>query len=188
MFILLNISLFFWYNGVMRALCTFGIIALFIGSAFIAPSEANVLAQAEQARAQVVTTVRGAVSSSQADVLLSVLPSPAKVFHRAVRTVIRTPVVTSKQWTSLLSKEKATGLQKVLEEIDFAARKHNPRLCASLDPATADRSQFVSPTLGDLLALCLAKVSADPERCSQIDPVSGASLKSICEGELVHRT
>ncbi len=232
MFIILNIPLIFWYNDVMRSLCTFGCLALFVGSAFITPSEANVLARAEQARSQVQTTVRGAllsgkvpdarditsasdilrriaksesasqavstvlkrgesvddlrtVLSSSADVLTSTLPTPSRVVSRAVRSVTRQPVVTSKQWKSLLGAKNDPALQKALEEIDFASRKHDPRLCLTLDPSTTDRTSFVSPTIGDLLALCLAKVSANPERCTAIDPLTGATLRSICEGELV---
>lgn len=232
MFILLNISFKFWYNDLMRSLLTFGCLMLFVGSAFITPSEANVVARAEQARSQVQTTIRGTlltgkvpdardiktatdvlrrisksesattavstvlkrgenvddlrrVLSSSADVLTSTLPIPQRVVSRAVRSVVRQPVVTSKQWKSLLTAKNSPDLQNALEEIDFASRKHDPRLCLTLDPSRVDRTSFVSPTIGDLLALCLAKVSADPERCTAIDPLTGATLRKICEGELV---
>lgn len=235
MYILLNIPTVFWYNGVMRTLCTFGFLALFIGSAFITPSQANVVARAEQARAQVQTTVRGALvkgstvdpasalrasalltralqneSASKAvssalrqhasasevkgalstslDALSLALPTPKKVVSHVVRSVVRTPVVTSKQWKSLLASKNSPALKRALEDIDFAARKHDPRFCRSLDPSLVDRSNFSAPTVGDLLALCLAKVSADPDRCSTIDPETGAVLRTICEAELVHAT
>lgn len=176
----------------MRSLITFGCLALFLGSAFITPSEDNVLARAESARTLVESTVRGAVALqsvphsreivSTVDVLRRVAKSGA--VSKAV-SIVRRPVVTSKEWKSLLKEKNSESLQTALEEIDFAARKHDPRLCLTLDPSQSDRAQFTSPTIGDLLALCLAKVSADFERCSAIDPVTGATLRSICEGELV---
>lgn len=66
---------------------------------------------------------------------------------------------------------------EILLAIETARETYDVRACHDL-PAVQGASR------GDYLAYCLARVTRDPKRCDQIDPVSIPNLKSLCNDEL----
>ncbi len=134
--------------------------------------------------------VKGAKGQADAATLLkaastlsSVLPTPSSIAQGAIHQVAsRLSVKVSKRWTELLKTETDGVLLAQLERIDWAFKKNDVRLCGELrthEPASPGNGI----TNTDLLALCLAKITREDIRCSQIGSTA-AVLKSICEEEL----
>ncbi len=86
------------------------------------------------------------------------------------------------RWTELVLAEKDPVLHKQLERIDWAAKKGDARLCRELTLGEVIDGGN-GPSTGDLLALCLAKVLGEGERCAQMSDAS-AALRTVCLEEL----
>ncbi len=167
----------------MRSLGTFGSIALFLGMAFVNPSKSLITERVAFARSQSSMTTAAVAST----VFSSVVPTPRKIVSR-VTHIVSPHIPRSHEWKSLLSNEKNPLLKDALESIDWAQRTSDVQLCRGFDSSFAKTTLDTAPTRGDLLALCLAKVSGNDSRCRQIDPRTAYELKAVCETELVGRT
>lgn len=86
------------------------------------------------------------------------------------------------RWSGLVSAEKDPVLRKQLERIDWAVQKGDARLCRELTLGEVI-DDGNGPSTGDLLALCLAKVLGEGDRCSQMSDAS-AALRTVCLEEL----
>ncbi len=139
----------------------------------------------EQAGKKVGTSDPVGLLAKSASLLSSVAPTPKKVISKVVSMVVPTLVKPSQEWKQVVANEKDPMLKHLYEEIDWAGHKSDVRLCKEIDPSVASLSSKDGPTIGDLLALCLAKATADASRCEQIDSTTAPELKSICESELV---
>jgi hypothetical protein len=134
------------------------------------------------------TAAKGAKGQTDAATLLkaantisSVLPTPTSVAQGAIHQVaLQLKPKTSKRWTELLKTEQDAVLLQQLQRIDWAVRKQDVRLCGEVKNPPVPVS---GPSTTDLLALCLAKITREGIRCSQIS-TSASILKSICEEEL----
>ena len=73
-----------------------------------------------------------------------------------------------------------------LERIEWALKKNDVRLCADVAEAAKNRSDQAPAALspGDYLALCIAIVTADEWRCTQIPAHLDSSIHSLCFEEL----
>jgi len=110
----------------------------------------------------------------------SVLPTPKQVVTKVVSKLISTPQLKqSDKWVELLKTEPDQKLLIQLERVDWAAKKGDLRLCKEI---TVEDSG-TGPTTGDLIALCVAKITRLSDRCNQIGD-EAAGLKSICIEEL----
>jgi hypothetical protein len=69
-----------------------------------------------------------------------------------------------------------------MEDIEWAVRKTNVRLCR--DIASDLLSTQDAPSQGDYLALCLGKVTGDMARCDQINSERAPIIKKLCTEEL----
>jgi len=132
----------------------------------------------------VTSNVKGQIASgalqTATNMLKDIVPEPATVAKAVVNQVTATvSSQVSKRWTELLSSEKDPALAKIYERIDWAAKKGEVRLCRELTLGVSTETIAA----GDLLALCLAKVTRDPARCEQISD-DASVLKSICKEEL----
>jgi hypothetical protein len=120
-----------------------------------------------------VGTTADLKSVDEAVTVLKSMASPKTIMKRAatVATAAFRPHKFSAGW----KKHKAASeKQRVtqLERIEWASRKNDVRLCGEVEGDTR-------VTEGDYLALCVAVVTGDPQRCSQIH-----SLKQLCADEL----
>ncbi len=73
-----------------------------------------------------------------------------------------------------------------LERIEWALKKNDVRLCADVADAAKNRSDQAPTDLspGDYLALCVAIVTVDEIRCTQIPAYPDSSIHSLCFEEL----
>lgn len=134
------------------------------------------------------TAISAGVLSSAAATLKNVLPTPVKAVKKVSKIVAQPTVRRSNEWKTILASEGDKHLQELYESVDWAQRKSDVRLCKDLDPAVHTGSPSVAgPTIGDILALCLAKATGDAARCGQIDASTASALKSVCETELEGR-
>ena len=71
-----------------------------------------------------------------------------------------------------------------MERIEWALKKHDVRLCHDVYEEVAQAPNTSAISAGDYLALCVAMVTADPIRCTQILPSESSTLNSLCYQEL----
>lgn len=69
-----------------------------------------------------------------------------------------------------------------MERIEWALKKNDIRLCEEVMRSSADNAVIDGP--GAYLALCVAIVTSDPLRCSQILPERYPVIHSLCTDEL----
>ncbi len=171
----------------LRRLITTGMIMGFIGSAFVPPTDANFRAAEGLAQAQVgARTAASLLASSAVDrskvdtavqVLREISPEPKKVVKRVSAATLTAMKLkqTSAYWKHVKKESDDKDLISRMDDIEWATRKQDVRLCVGVAEGTASR--------GDYLALCLAKVTGDPARCDQIDS-SSSVLHTLCTEEL----
>ncbi len=175
----------------MRALCVFGSIALYIACAFVPPSQANFHAFAAMAKdlsaldsAAVVSRVTGALEQANTRAVIdSLIPDPQTVLETVADTLISSGGQTE-YLSGLAIAEQNPALRLQFERIQWAASRQDPRLCKLLSEFHPVDAHADIPTLGDLLALCLAETTREASRCNQIDPVTAPSLTVACRNDL----
>lgn len=126
-----------------------------------------------------------AVIGRAAGFLAAISPS-VKPARSPVQPTSTIKVTRSTSWKKMVSTETVPALRDLLQQVDFAQRKGDIRLCRDFDPSLAGFSG-VRPTAGDFLALCLAKVTGEVRRCEQISLETAPQLRSVCSSELVGR-
>jgi hypothetical protein len=145
----------------------------------------NVTTLLEKAEKGVRVADQIAILQKAADALKTVSPSPKKIVSRVVHKAVVsvTGVQPSARWKEIVETEKNSDLRLQLERVDFAARKGDVRLCKEISNAEfANHAGF--PATGDLLALCLAKITGESSRCDQINSNLFVPLKPVCTEEL----
>lgn len=188
----------------MRTFFVFGSIALYIACAFVQPSEANLRGFAEKAEALdssgIVSQVTNVFDSGNTQTLIDSVKNDANVSTLVdtatnARTALipdsgtmlnaltRSLTATSGRVSSLsdlLETEQNAALRSQYERIQWAVQKSDPRLCKVLGESNLERTDAGNPTLGDLLAFCLAETMHDATRCTQIDGHTAPALLAAC--------
>ena len=206
----------------MRALFVFGAVALYIGCAFVTPSQANVHAMvmaAGRLKPASVTSLLSAASkpimtitdtvkkvakdpkttvlvdaagkalsgdkkaaiTSATSVAVSALPDVQTVARTLSKVIAKHDDRMTAAFAALMANTADASVKAQFERIEWAAEKADPRLCKTLADNNVVTTGSAAPSFGDLLALCLARTTGDATRCSQIDSVTGAALKSACD-------
>lgn len=182
----------------MRALCIFGSVALYILCALVPPSQANFRAFTAMAKdlssldsTAIVSRVAGALDQTNARSAVDAAYSNAVSLVPDSKTVLKTvahSVIGANGGTTTLAllanAERDNGLRLQFERMLWASSNHDPRLCNLLSEFYPQKPEAGLPTLGDLLALCLAETTREANRCGQIDPVTAPALLETCRKDL----
>lgn len=115
------------------------------------------------------------VLKESASIIDSVLPTAKKKAATVISNIVTAQKKQSPKWLVFLRSETDPAIRKQLDRIDWAEKKDSISLCRELEAVPQ------GTTLGDFIALCVAKISRSPDRCAQI---SDAALKSVCQDEL----
>ncbi len=107
------------------------------------------------------------------------VPDPKAAALKLAQNFIAPVPAGSSLFRNLLTSEQDPIIRKQLERIEWAANKNDPRLCKAL----GETETFTTPSLSDLLALCLARTTRDSSRCLQIDETNPA-FRHACTEEL----
>jgi len=85
-------------------------------------------------------------------------------------------------------------IRKHLQLIEWARLKNDLGSCGELAPTVLDErtapdgKRLETPSHGDFLAYCLARVTRNPDRCAQIAPDTSPPLRALCESEFIGNT
>ncbi len=91
-------------------------------------------------------------------------------------------------WRKAAEDEPNETLRHYFLLIEWAREKADIRACDELTPTvleerTVDGKSILTPTRGDWIAYCLARVTKNYDRCKQIQTTTLPPLKSLCEQE-----
>lgn len=97
-------------------------------------------------------------------------------------------VESSAEWKKALKTEPDDTVREQLLIIESAIEKDDVRLCRTLQFTASslrevNGKQVATPSHGDYLAYCIARVAGEGQRCSQIDADISPPLQSICMKE-----
>lgn len=92
-------------------------------------------------------------------------------------------------WTDLLSFESNADIRKQIQLIQLAVKKSDIKSCTKLSVLPVEERTIAgvkvkTPSPGDFIAYCLARVTKVKERCDQIADNISLPLRSLCEREL----
>lgn len=174
------------YNALMRALLVFGFIALYVGLAFVPPSEANIHALAKQAQSLTDTDVSTLVETAQ-NGLHAAIPLADSAIKKATE-LVSNPTRINASLSGLVTFGASSAMKAQLERIQWAAAKGDPKLCKNLGELMMNTTDTAgTPSFGDYLAFCLAAVTKEISRCDQISTETAPSLYSACQKALDDR-
>ncbi len=188
----------------MRTFFVFGSIAFYIACAFVQPSEANLRGFAEKAQALdssgLVAQVTDVFHSGKSEALVdsvksgvnvstlvdsathagtSLIPDSGTMLKALTQSIVGAADHPS-SFSELVNAEKNSALRSEYERIQWAIQKAEPRLCKVLGESNLGKGDAGSPTLGDLLAFCLAQTTHESTRCAQIDARTVPALLAAC--------
>lgn len=148
----------------------------FIRETFARGSEAiKSLPSAEQARGKVGGAVEMVKSAANTGLQVS---RKVVAASKQIRTV-----------ADALKLEPDPTIRQHLQLTEWAEQKSDVHACEQLNPVVLDERTvngrvLPTPTPGDFLAYCLARVTHDGARCTQIGDGTFPPLKSLCDNEL----
>lgn len=112
----------------------------------------------------------------------------AKKAAEAIQNIGKGKPAGSIAWKRILKNEVDPVVLEQLQLIQAAIVAGDVRLCGALPYAapverTADGTTYMTPSHGDYLAYCLARVTGEGSRCDQIDERIAPALQTACRAD-----
>lgn len=83
-------------------------------------------------------------------------------------------------WKTAVETEQNGDVRRLYNAIEHARVMNDVHACNDLEPIPLMKD---SPSLGDWIAYCLARVRSNKDRCTQISDTIQPNLKKLCQDE-----